>query len=765
MDKRLEQAQAALTAGRRGEAIDLIAAVIGEAPRQPVLLYRSLLYQHYLLGRHQDGVAWADRALKVYPGDSECLNLKGVMLRRLKRYDAAIATFIELSRRAPKNDSVLVNLGNVYNDKGDGVSAAKIFAALVRKEPRNADYLRQLGAALRHQNKPDQAVARFRQAVAVDPKCVDAWRDLAGALAESNRFDEAVKAIDQAVSHNPGERSALEGKAILLRNLHQLRQAETYLLDLADKLGDVAWIEHQLGCIIQDSDRHRALVHLRKAVDLDPGNRDYIAALAECLDRARGPKEPAYLEEAYQLLRGLGPAATMSPGQLKIANEVFARICAFDDQEALGAFAEVGRRFVDAGRHTALLAHMPRVKTDADRLELVDQHRSWGQRAMDAASRAPVKHPRKPRAPGKIRLGFMSSDLRRHPVAYFALPLFEHIDTERFEVYCYSFSEMESDDIQDFITSKVTAFRWLKDSATPEVAQIIADDQLDMLIELGGSTQMNKLTVMAFRAAPLQASWLGYPHSAGLETIDHLICDPYNTPERPELLIETPLVMPKTWIALGRQVFREDMEITGGIPQDRSGVVTFGTANNPYKYTREAMTTWARVMAKVPGSRMHFVRPECGSALFRQNISKVFADQGIASARLLFHAVRGAHMPVYNEIDISLDTFPLTGGTTTCEALWMGVPVVSLVGPAFYERLSYSILNNVGLGDLCADTVDGFIETAVALAEDPDRRRTLRHVVRKRMIEGPLGQTEAFARDFYDMIAKAVEAARRPVAV
>ncbi|MCI3134254.1 hypothetical protein [Phenylobacterium aquaticum] len=354
----------------------------------------------------------------------------------------------------------------------------------------------------------------------------------------------------------------------------------------------------------------------------------------------------------------------------------------------------------------------------------------------------------------------MSSDLRRHPVAYFALPLFEHIDTERFEVFCYSFSELESDEIQDFITSKVTAFRWLKDTATPEVAQIIADDQLDMLIELGGSTQMNKLTVMAFRAAPLQASWLGYPHSAGLETIDHLICDPFNAPERPELLIETPLIMPRTWIALGRQVFREDMVIADGVPQDRSGVVTFGTANNPYKYTPEALTAWARVMARVPGSRMLFVRPECGAAIFRRNIATVFEAEGIDPERLLFQAVRGAHMPRYNEIDISLDTFPLTGGTTTCEALWMGVPVVSLVGPAFYERLSYSILNNVDLGDLCAHTVPAFIDTAVGLANDLERRRALRHTIRQRMIDGPLGQTEVFARDFYDMVAKAVQTAR-----
>jgi predicted O-linked N-acetylglucosamine transferase (SPINDLY family) len=267
---------------------------------------------------------------------------------------------------------------------------------------------------------------------------------------------------------------------------------------------------------------------------------------------------------------------------------------------------------------------------------------------------------------------------------------------------------------------------------------------------------MNRLDVMAFRAAPKQASWLGYPHSAGLSTIDYLITDPYNTPPRRDLLVETPLMMPHSWIALGRMIFSDAQVITPGLPEARNGVLTFGTANNPHKYTREMLEVWAQVLRETPGSRFMFIRPEGGSATFRENLLAEFERGGVGRERIVFSTIRGAHMPFYNEVDISLDTFPLTGGTTTTESLWMGVPVVSLIGEAFFERLSASILANCGLADLATGDRDEYVRLAVALAADRPRRAELRETLRAKIKAGPLGQTEQFARDFYDLIARTV---------
>jgi predicted O-linked N-acetylglucosamine transferase (SPINDLY family) len=313
---------------------------------------------------------------------------------------------------------------------------------------------------------------------------------------------------------------------------------------------------------------------------------------------------------------------------------------------------------------------------------------------------------------------------------------------------------------QKYISERVTAFRWHKAISNRAAAEMIAADQLDMLIELGGSTHMNKLEVMAYRPAPLQASWLGYPHSAGLAAIDRLVVDPYIKPELPGLLIEQPMVMPHTWLCLGKGQFRDDQAINPVTPEERNGFVTFGTANNPHKYGPAMLRTWARVVASVPNAQFLWVRPEGGTPSFRENMLAIFAEEGVGPERVRFQAIRGAHLPFYNEIDIALDTFPLTGGTTTCETLWMGVPVVSLVGEGLFERLSYSILTNAGLGDLAVRTPEAYVETALALAADPARRMLLRATLRDQIKASPLGQHQAFARHFYDLVAQTVAAHR-----
>lgn len=198
-------------------------------------------------------------------------------------------------------------------------------------------------------------------------------------------------------------------------------------------------------------------------------------------------------------------------------------------------------------------------------------------------------------------------------------------------------------------------------------------------------------------------------------------------------------------------------------PVEKNGFVTFGTANNPYKYGREVVSAWARVVARTPGSRFLFIRPEGGVPTFRENIRKVFASEGVEADRVRFEAVRGRHLPFYNEIDISLDTFPQTGGTTTCESLWMGVPVIARVGDAVFERLSYSVLTNVGLGDLCATTTEDYVDIAVKLAGDPARIGELRRSMRERLKASPLGQQKQFADDYYAAIETAVKDAGLPI--
>lgn len=759
MDQRLVASDAALKAGRRDEAIALLIELLGEAPDQPLQAYRVLLHQLYGAKRFVEGVEWAKKAAEIFPKDYELLNLLGVLLRQVKRYPEAVAALDQAMRINPGHQSAQINRGNILLDMGEAAKAEQVFSQLSRRDPRNPEHHRQLGRALVKLGRRDPAMVRFRQAVAIKKDYVDAWLDLAGVYNELHRSAEAEATLDRALAFSPDSEKLFEAKSLVMRRGGQYRRAETYLTELAERFPNSAWVHFQLGTVVAEFDRERGNISLRRAAELEPDNADYVTALIQSLDRTRTGDEGFNIEEAYRLSQHALEIGGLTPGHDKVLLEILTRVCAYDQLAQLGDFKSLGRGWAETDRHTALLKQLARVRSYEDKVELVEQHRIWGRMVEDRARAHPIKKPAKRAVRDKIRLGFMSSDLRQHPVAYFALPLFDHVDRERFEIFCYSYyTGGKEDPMQKYLASQVSAFRWWPDISAHDAAQAIADDQLDMLIELGGSTHMNKLDVMAYRAAPKQASWLGYPHSAGLSTIDYFVCDPYSAPTRPELMIEQPLIMPNTWLALGRAVFSERHAVADTLPEQRNGFITFGTANNPHKYSREVLRTWAKVTASVPGARFAFIRPEGGTASFRRNVLAEFAAEGVNEDRVVFYTVRGKHMPFYNEVDITLDPFPLTGGTTTTESLWMGVPLVSLVGEAFYERLSFSILSNAGLADLCASDLEGYLELALKLAADQPRRLELRQTLRDRIRQSPLGQTEQFATDYYDMVARVVGA-------
>jgi protein O-GlcNAc transferase len=736
------------------DALAEIAAALTADPAQPPTAYLQLVRQLYQAQRYAEGEHWAAQGLVRHPGSHELWNIRGVFLRVLQRRPEALAALDRAIVLKPDEAGARVNRGNLLLDMGDGAAAAAAFTALVAEAPGSPLLHHHLGRALTVAGRPDLAAESFRKALAIKPDQVETWQQLARLMNDWRGPAEAEAILDEGLAANPNDLRLSEAKALVLRASGQRGRTETYLQDLAERYSDLAWVHFHLGDLVAADDRPRGLAHLRRALALEPGTLDHVVALAQALERGGGPDEAAELEEANGLARQALALGATGPGHTKVLRDAFSRVCDFEASDALGDFKALGRGWAAAGMHSALLRQMPRVRSAADRGELLEQHRIWARAVEARAAATPVSRP--PKGPrSKIRLGVMSSDLRSHVVTSFAQPIFDHIDSDRFEVYAYSFFQGQEDPVQARIASQVAGFRWRPDITNRAAAQTVADDGLDVLVELGGSTHMNKLEVMAWRPATLQASWLGYPHSSGLAAIDRLVCDPLNAPADPKLMIERPLMLPRSWIALG-PAFTDQPAIAPASAEDRNGFVTFGTANSPYKYTSAVLRTWAEITALVPNARFAFIRPEAAAPAFRRNVLAEFAAEGVGEDRVVFHAVRGGHLPFYNEVDISLDTFPLTGGTTTVEALWMGVPVVSLVGEAFFERLSYSILTNAGIGDLCAGDLAGYVDAAIALAGDRDRRRSLRATLRQQIRQSPLGQPEAFARDFYNAFAAAV---------
>jgi predicted O-linked N-acetylglucosamine transferase (SPINDLY family) len=759
-DALLEKATHARRAGNEAtleECLGRAKALVASDRSRPAK-QGSFAIARFLLeaNRVDEATEVVQRSLTKWPHDTVLLNLKGVLLKRKGLLGEAIQAFQQACNADPRQAAALFNLGNSYLAIGDPTKAAVIFVKVIAREPKNSEAHRLYGQALQQLGNVEKAETSFRAALSVSSQNISAALRLASLLDGLGRYSEGIGILDEAIAKNGETTELVRAKAILLRHWGRIDQSINYLVDLISRQPNAAWAHHLLGRELT-TDREKANVYLRRAYELDPSNPLYLADLAENFNRSRYDDEGAHIQSAYELARKFLEEGREIKLYSKTLREIFLRCGDFATVETLGDFDELGEFWARKQDHTALHLHLGRVTSPEQRRQLIRHHRLWGESVEKNAARSPLRHVnRRVGVRAKFRVGFMSSDLRNHPVSYFVLPLLEGYDRSRFEFYCYSFYTGEEDAVQKRIRERVDMFRLAPGVSARQAAQIMADDNLDIAFELGGSTYMNKLEAMAWKPAPLQVSWLGYPHSSGLTTIDGILVDPYLKPPDPALLIEKPFELPHSWVTLGPLSFRFGLPIDQSLPEERNHRFTFGTMNNPYKYTPEMLATWADIVSRVEGSRFLFVRPEGGTPAFRESMQRIFEQHGVARERVEFIAVRGSHLQYYNEIDLSLDTFPQTGGTTTCECLWMGVPVVTLVGEAFFERLSYSNLCNAGLAELCTFDRDSYIDTAIRLAADKPRRTTLRFGLRDQIRAHPLGCTDLFVSDFQAVTEQAI---------
>ena len=356
--------------------------------------------------------------------------------------------------------------------------------------------------------------------------------------------------------------------------------------------------------------------------------------------------------------------------------------------------------------------------------ELVyDIHRRWG-KAIEGNC-PPYSHHSPEFTDTKLKIAYLSADFSKHPVGFFSEALVNSHDRAHFEVYCYA-RIRHDDEMTERFRHAADHFVDITHLSHAEAAARIKQDNIHILIELGGHTSGSPLQILAYKPAPVQISYLGYPNTSGLSTIDYRISDPYTDMEGGTEYVEELLRMPKSF--LGLRAFT-DIPRVETAPSEETGQITFGSFNHIRKLNRDVIATWSRILNRVEGSRLLIKARDCENEVLRDNIKREFANHGIASEQLEFAAFTESyemHARKYNEVDIALDTFPYTGTTTTCEALWMGVPVVTLCGNSHASRVSYSILKNIGFEVSIAGNEDEYVEKAVALARNPEYLGLLR---------------------------------------
>jgi predicted O-linked N-acetylglucosamine transferase (SPINDLY family) len=329
------------------------------------------------------------------------------------------------------------------------------------------------------------------------------------------------------------------------------------------------------------------------------------------------------------------------------------------------------------------------------------------------------------------------------------LPLLQHHDHQQFEIFCYSNTHVAPDDITSRFRSYADQWRAIAGMNDEQVAEQIRADAIDILVDLSGHTANHRLLVFARKPAPVQVSYLGYANTTGLTAIDFRLTDAFADPPG----VTDRFNSEKLFRLSHTNWSFAEMEPSPPVessPAIRQGHVTFGSFNNFSKVTDLMLQLWASILREVLGSHLLLKSSAFAVASVQDRLRKSFAAQGIDASRLIFRGMEkkhSNHLAVYGEMDIALDTFPYHGTTTTCDALWMGVPVITLAGETHVSRVGLSLLSNIGLPELIASSPDQYVQLAVDLANDQDRMQTLRQTMRARMLASPLMNAPRFARD------------------
>jgi len=349
--------------------------------------------------------------------------------------------------------------------------------------------------------------------------------------------------------------------------------------------------------------------------------------------------------------------------------------------------------------------------------------------------------------PERLRVGFVSGDLRNHPVGYFLESVLSAIDPSKIELVAYPTTYIV-DDLSERIKPYFSMWKPIYSQTDEAAANMMYADEVHILIDLSGHTADNRLPVFGCKPSPVQVSWLGYFATTGLNEMDYLLGDPHVTPPKnDDHFTEKIWRLPETrWCFTPPDVGLE----VATPPALEQGYVTFGCFNNITKVNDKVVELWAKVLDAIPDSRLLLKAKQFHSQLARESIIQQFASRGISNKRISLEESEGRqkYFAAYNRIDITLDPFPFTGGTTSVESLWMGVPLITLVGDSLVSRQGVGVLTNAGLSDWIAADEEEYVAKAALFASDLDRLANLRAGLRSQVLASPLFDAPRFARNF-----------------
>jgi predicted O-linked N-acetylglucosamine transferase (SPINDLY family) len=647
----------------------------------------ELVYRQIVAAEPEHVVAWNDL---------------GNVLQGLGKRDEALDCYRRVLQLDPAYTPAYNNRAIVLRSLGQLDEAVQCYRQALELKPRDAQVLNNLGNALRDQGQLDAAIASFRQALELDPSTAVFHNNLGIALGELGESDQALACSRRALELDPRCAAAHLNLGKVLRALGRADEAiASCALALAIKPDFVDAHLAMARALDRVSRLDEALASARRAVELAPSDPDAHNTLGNLLHRL--PRLDETLA-CYRRALSIDPRLT-----LVASNELC--VLRYDP------------RTTPASLHAAL--------ADFDRRHGVPLRPTWR------------KHENLPQPERPLRLGFLAPRFARIPLGAFLIRALEHLEPNKFAAVCYA-GAGPADPVAARFQARA-AWRGVAGLDDPQLVEQIRADRIDILFDLAGHAPRNRLLALARKPAPVQITWIDSVGSTGLTAIDYVLADRYTIPEAAErYCAERVLRMPDGYVCFEPP---DEAPAVGPLPALDAGRVTFGSFNNPAKLNPQVIEVWCRILQQVPRSRLVLKYSGFDGAACRREFGALFSRFGVERERIqmLGDSSYAECLAQYQSLDVALDPFPHGGGLTTCDALWMGVPVVTWPGALFAGRQTLSHLSTVGLTETVARDATDYVQLAAALARDLPRLAAIRAGLRAQMAASPLCDGPRFA--------------------
>ncbi len=729
----------------------------------------SLAKKRHGKGQLAEAEALYREALRLDPENSEALHLLGALAIDVGRSQVAVELLHRAVTIAPANAEAWTDLGAALHGCGRFPEAITAHREAIRLAPDLAKAWNQLGNARQASGDSEGAITAYQDAVRLDPTYPAPQINLGNALEAAYRLEEAATAHRTSTRLAPGDASIQLRLGNVLANIERLPEAVAAFQQTVRL--DPRCFEAQVNlatALFKQGRLEESIRHYRESIRLDPQNAQIIANLAEVLHFAgRFDEAIAVCQESIQLkptaigyfclsnilhaiartdeaIEAGRQALVLDPNFGSMHNNLGNH---FKDQglldEALACYKKAFELNPDSASAHSNYVFCANIHPDFNPTALLVEARRWDDK-FGAPFFHRTTHNNDPAPERRLRIGYVSPDFREHVVGYNLLPLLREHDRENFEIFCYS-SHHAKDSITAALQARAHHWRDITIISDDRAAEMIRRDGIDILVDLSLHTAKNRLPIFVRKPAPVQATYLAYCGTSGLAAMDYRLSDPFIDPPGTDLTCysEQTIRLPRSYWCY--EPFGPTPAVSP-LPAQQTGTITLGCLNNFSKVSDKTLDLWTEILRAIPNSRLLLLAP-AGSC--RQRAAVKFVDGGLSTERLVF-ADRGSwsdYLRNWQRVDIGLDPIPYGGGITTCDALWMGVPVITLSGKTAVGRGGRSILSNASLSELVAQSPEEYLQIALALAGDLPRLSVLRAGLRERIERSPLRDAHGFARE------------------